>query len=245
MVLPVALLVAMSSSYSQVFTGRAALLHTGTHAATIMSAKVFPIKSPSQRIVVADLTAGSPLDPKYGRIARLRSTQNRYPAWPVIFLMVLPTIIRWHSQPGTTGSSVRLCVWWAKQFGTSTHSTPGRDVRTWRGAVSAIIPIGIMWLSTFGADKTIGQHAREIRDSFSPATLCSKEVQEIVSERCVTCHSEGPAWAGRLTATHALRPGDRSTDCANPGLHLFAIRCHSGHAASQLDQYDNTGESYN
>jgi uncharacterized membrane protein len=38
--------------------------------------------------VVADLIAGRTPDPKYGKIAKLRSTHNNYLTLPVIFLML-------------------------------------------------------------------------------------------------------------------------------------------------------------
>jgi uncharacterized membrane protein len=52
-------LVGMAWFYTQVFSGRAALLHLGAFTATIMSANVFFIIMPNQRIVVADLKAGA------------------------------------------------------------------------------------------------------------------------------------------------------------------------------------------
>ena len=77
MVLLFMLLTVMSWGYTQVFTGRAALLHLGAFTATIMSANVFFIIMPNQRIVVADLQAGREPDAKYGKIAKLRSTHNK------------------------------------------------------------------------------------------------------------------------------------------------------------------------
>ena len=76
MLLLFALLVVMAWGYDQVFTGRAALLHLGAFTATIMTANVAMIIIPNQRIVVADLKAGRTPDPKYGKIAKLRSTHN-------------------------------------------------------------------------------------------------------------------------------------------------------------------------
>ncbi|MBA3324927.1 MAG: urate hydroxylase PuuD, partial [Rhodobacteraceae bacterium] len=58
MLLLFVILVAMSWGYTQVFTGRAALLHLGVFTATIMSANVFRVIIPNQKIVVADLRAG-------------------------------------------------------------------------------------------------------------------------------------------------------------------------------------------
>jgi hypothetical protein len=88
MLLLFALLVVMAWGYDQVFTGRAALLHLGAFTATIMSANVFFIIIPNQKIVVADLKAGRTPDPKYGKIAKLRSTHNNYLTLPVVFLML-------------------------------------------------------------------------------------------------------------------------------------------------------------
>ena len=77
-----------SRDYTHVFTGRAALLHLGAFTATIMSANVFLVIIPNQEIVVADLKAGRTPDPKYGAIAKLRSTHNNYLTLPVLFLML-------------------------------------------------------------------------------------------------------------------------------------------------------------
>jgi uncharacterized membrane protein len=60
-------LVFMAWGYTQIFTGRAAFLHLGAFTATIMSANVFLIIIPNQKIVVADLKAGRAPDPKHGR----------------------------------------------------------------------------------------------------------------------------------------------------------------------------------
>jgi len=88
MVLLYLILVVMAWGYTQVFSGRAALLHLGAFTATIMSANVFMIIIPNQKIVVADLKAGRVPDAKYGKIAKQRSTHNNYLTLPVIFLML-------------------------------------------------------------------------------------------------------------------------------------------------------------
>jgi len=74
------ILVAVAWGYTHLFTGRAAFLHLGAFTATIMSANVFFIIIPNQKIVVADLIAGRKPDPKYGRIAIVwLTTDNNYP----------------------------------------------------------------------------------------------------------------------------------------------------------------------
>jgi hypothetical protein len=54
----------MSVVLHQVFSGRAAMLHLGAFTATIMSANVFFIIMPNQRVVVADLKAGPQARPE-------------------------------------------------------------------------------------------------------------------------------------------------------------------------------------
>ncbi|MEY9828978.1 putative membrane protein [Sinorhizobium fredii] len=81
-------LVAMAWGYTQVFTGRAAFLHLGAFTATIMSANVFFIIIPNQKIVVADLIAGRTPDPRLGAQAKQRSLHNNYLTLPVIFFML-------------------------------------------------------------------------------------------------------------------------------------------------------------
>ena len=83
-----AVLVFMSWGLTHLFTGRAAFLHLGAITATIMSANVFMIIIPNQKIVVADLIAGRKPDPKYGKIAKTRSLHNNYLTLPVLFLML-------------------------------------------------------------------------------------------------------------------------------------------------------------
>src|SRR5690606_6128375 len=82
------ILVVIAWGYTQLFSGRAAFLHLGAFTATIMSANVFLIIIPTQKIVVADLIAGRKPDPKYGKIAKTRSLHNNYLTLPVIFLML-------------------------------------------------------------------------------------------------------------------------------------------------------------
>ncbi|HCP18941.1 MAG TPA: cysteine desulfurase, partial [Alphaproteobacteria bacterium] len=88
MIILYVMLVALSWGFHQIFTGRAAFIHLGAITATIMSANVFMVIIPNQKIVVADLKAGRTPDAKYGQIAKLRSTHNNYLTLPVIFLML-------------------------------------------------------------------------------------------------------------------------------------------------------------
>ena len=54
---------------------------------TIMAGNVFFNIIPNQKIVVADLIAGRPVNPEFGKSAKLRSMHNNYMTLPVLFIM--------------------------------------------------------------------------------------------------------------------------------------------------------------
>jgi uncharacterized membrane protein len=147
MVLLFILLVAMAWGYDKVFTGRAALLHLGAFTATIMSANVFFIIMPNQRIVVADLQAGRSPDAKYGKIAKLRSTHNNYLTLPVIFLMLsnhYPLAFASQYNWLIAGLVFLMGVTIRHYFNTR-HARAGNPTWTWPATV--ILFICVIWLS--------------------------------------------------------------------------------------------------
>ena len=195
------LLVAMSWGYNQVFTGRAALLHLGAFTATIMTANVFAIIIPNQKIVVADLKAGRVPDAKYGKIAKLRSTHNNYLTLPVIFLMLanhyplsFATEYNW-----IIASLVFLMGVTIRHYFNSLHARSGNPHWTW--VVTVVIFIVMMWLS-------VAPMFRD--DSAKGATMATEAefalmqhpgfdaVQDIIAIRCSACHSRNPIWSGML-----------------------------------------------
>ncbi|SMY07024.1 urate hydroxylase PuuD [Flavimaricola marinus] len=199
MILLFIVLVAMSWGYNQIFTGRAALLHLGAFTATIMTANVFLIIMPNQRIVVADLKAGRTPDAKYGKIAKLRSTHNNYLTLPVIFLMLsnhyplaFGTQYAWliASLIFLTGVTIR-------HYFNTMHSTGKGPHWTW--AVTVILFLLIAWLSTVpGHDSYEETEARELT-SFEQRFASAEgfdEAHNIVLGRCSMCHAREPVWSG-------------------------------------------------
>ena len=190
------ILVAMSWGYTQVFSGRAALLHLGAFTATIMSANVFMIIMPHQRIVVADLKAGRKPDPKHGKIAKQRSTHNNYLTLPVIFLMlsnhyplVFATKYNW-----MIASLVFLMGVTIRHWFNTRHARQGSPHWTW--GVTAVLFVIIAWLSTAPMRLT----EQEAALSGSALRFASAEgfdaVTEIVQGRCAMCHAAEPGWDG-------------------------------------------------
>ncbi|RYH04295.1 cysteine desulfurase [Salipiger sp. IMCC34102] len=193
------LLVAMSWGYNQVFSGRASLLHLGAFTATIMTANVFLIIMPNQRVVVADLKAGRKPDPKYGKIAKLRSTHNNYLTLPVIFLMLsnhyplaFGTQYAW-----IIAALVFLLGVTIRHYFNSMHARSGKPSWTW--AATVVIFILMAWLSTFPGHDTYEQsQARDLtaqEERFAEAAGF-EEAAQIVQGRCSMCHAREPVWPG-------------------------------------------------
>jgi uncharacterized membrane protein len=189
-------LVAMSWFYTQVFSGRAAMLHLGAFTASIMSGNVFFVIMPNQRIVVADLKAGRKPDPKYGKIAKQRSTHNNYLTLPVIFLMlsnhyplVFATEYNWIIAALVFLMGVTIRHW----FNTK-HARKGNPHWTW--GVTVILFLVIAWLSTASMRLAEGEAALKGEALRLASSDGFEEVVGIVQGRCSMCHAAEPGWEG-------------------------------------------------
>ncbi len=194
-----AIIVVMSWGLNQVFTGRAALLHLGAFTATIMTANVFFIIMPNQRIVVADLKAGRTPDAKYGKIAKLRSTHNNYLTLPVVFLMLsnhyplaFGTENAW-----IIASLVFLLGVTIRHYFNTRHARAGNPHWTW--AVTVVIFIIMAWLSTAALfDDYDSAEARPLTavEERLVAAEGFEEAHDIVLGNCSMCHAREPVWPG-------------------------------------------------
>lgn len=204
MLLLFALLVAMGWGYTQVFTGRAMMLHLGAFTATIMTANVFFIIMPNQRIVVKDLQEGRTPDPKYGKIAKLRSTHNNYLTLPVIFLMLsnhyplaFATEYNW-----LIAALVFLMGVTIRHFFNTMHARGGMKWWTW--GVTVALFLAIVMLSQAGP--AYSDLEEEEARAFTPTEQVYanaegfEDVTDIVLGRCSMCHAREPGYDG---ITHA------------------------------------------
>ncbi len=83
-----ALLVAINYAATHVMSARAAFLHVGAMAGTIMAANVWVHIILPQRQMVRAAREGREVDYSLGRHAKTRSTHNTYLTFPAIFLMI-------------------------------------------------------------------------------------------------------------------------------------------------------------
>ncbi|AWB47236.1 cysteine desulfurase [Gemmobacter aquarius] len=188
-------LVAMAWGYTHVFSGRAALIHLGAFTATIMSANVFMVIIPNQKIVVADLKAGRTPDPKYGRIAKQRSTHNNYLTLPVLFLMlsnhyplVFATEYNWIIASLVFLMGVTIRHWFNTQ-----HAGKGSPHWTW--GVTVLLFLIIAWLST-APMRHVDDTAMQGEALVYASAGGFEDVVGIVQGRCSMCHAAEPGWEG-------------------------------------------------
>ncbi|WP_170362862.1 urate hydroxylase PuuD [Ruegeria arenilitoris] len=203
MLLLFVLLVAMGWGYNQIFTGRAMMLHLGAFTATIMTANVFFIIMPNQRIVVDDLKNGRTPDPKYGKIAKLRSTHNNYLTLPVVFLMLsnhyplaFATEYNW-----IIAALVFLMGVTIRHYFNTRHARAGNPTWTW--LVTALLFIAIMWLSTAPMYKPLEEAEAQPLTHFEERFVQAsgfEEAHDVVLGRCSMCHAREPVWDGILWA---------------------------------------------
>ena len=189
------ILVGMAWFYTHVFSGRAALLHLGAFTASIMSGNVFFIIMPNQRIVVADLIAGRKPDPKYGKIAKQRSTHNNYLTLPVIFLMLSNHYpLAFASQYNwIIAALVFLMGVTIRHWFNTVHARKGRPHWTW--GVTVVLFLIIAWLSSppMAAPQAVALSGAALRYSKAAGFT---EVSDIIIGRCAMCHAAEPNYEG-------------------------------------------------
>ena len=192
----------LSWFYTSIFSGRAAFLHLGAITATLMTANVFFIIIPNQKIVVSDLKAGRNPDPKFGIIAKQRSTHNNYLTLPVIFFMLsnhyplaFASELNWAIAPLVflLGVSIR-------HYFNTYHATKKKLYWTW--IITFIIFAVIIGLSSYKKNSLVlSENVDDLERIYNlEITDLNNEVHDIISARCTMCHAREPLWDGFLHA---------------------------------------------
>jgi uncharacterized membrane protein len=160
------------------FSGRSAFLLTGAMLATIMSANVLMVIIPGQRKVVAAMRAGDPVDPNHGKRAKQRSVHNTYFTLPVLVAMLTNHYGMLYQYKHNWLVLILLMLAGAliRLFFVLRHKGPSR----WEIVAPALVLIGVV----------VGL----VAPKFEPAAAAPKpvtlaQVQAVVQERCVMCHS--------------------------------------------------------
>ncbi|MGB0660113.1 MAG: urate hydroxylase PuuD [Mangrovicoccus sp.] len=196
------ILVLMAWGYTQIFSGRAALLHLGAFTATIMTANVFFIIIPNQKIVVAELKAQKIPDAKYGKIAKQRSTHNNYLTLPVIFLMLsnhypLAFASQWN---WLIASLVFLMGVTIRHFFNTMHAKKDPPWWTWGATAAIFIVIILLSLAPLKAQTDPDEIELSSREQKLMEADGFIDVADIVLGHCSMCHAAEPGLPSLPTA---------------------------------------------
>ncbi len=180
--------IASTWSVCHIFAGRAAFLLMGATMATIMSANVLFWIIPGQRKMVAAMRSGKKPDPIDGKRGKQRSVHNTYFTLPVLLAMLSNHYSMLYG--AEYNWLVLLLLMFAgvliRQFFILKH----KGVFDWKYPVLAVIFLGgvAFWI----APKSIVSPVAEETHPIETAPISFVQVQKIVEERCVQCHSAKP-----------------------------------------------------
>ena len=186
-----ALMTALAFGLSRTLGGRAAFIHVGTSIGTIMVANVAMIIIPGQRKMVDAMRVGQLPDPIYGKRAKQRSVHNNYFTLPVLFIMISNHYASTYSHPHAWAvlAVFSLAAVSIRHFFNRRH----KGALEWRYPIFGAALLGVVaWWTT--------PHLAPLPKVNGPVTF--DQVRAIVGQRCVTCHSPVPTFAG-ITAPPA------------------------------------------
>lgn len=178
------LILAAAWAFSQVFSGRGALIHVGAFVGTIMAVNVFGVIIPNQKKIIAALIDGREPNPALGAIGKQRSVHNNYLTLPVLILMVSAhyPMLTGHGQAWMVvaliivmGAAVRHLI--------NRHDAGDPFARTaWTLPVAAIALAAAVVLT-----------APPERATFAGVEVSDEDAFRIVGLHCVMCHTEFPS----------------------------------------------------
>jgi len=186
-----AFLVGASYVLTHLLSGRAAYLHIGAMIGTIMVANVAHVIIPGQRKMVNAMMAGGKPDPIYGIRAKQRSVHNNYFTLPVLFLMISNhyAMTYRHEHAWAVLAVIMAAGVLIRHFFNLRHK--GRVEWKYPAAGVALLAV----LAVLIAPKASGVATPGV-DAAAQFT----QVQAIVDQRCVACHSAHPTQPGFATA---------------------------------------------
>ena len=180
-----ALVVAAAWGYTEVFSGRSALVHAGALIGTLMAFNVFVIIIPNQKKVTAALLAGEEPDPRFGEIGKQRSVHNTYLTLPVLVLMLSGhyPMLTGHPHAWLLVALIIAGGGCARHF--LVHHEVGTALRSiaWTLPVIALALAAAVWV-TLPATPAPGRVGAE--------GVSDAEVLDITRIHCASCHSERP-----------------------------------------------------
>lgn len=182
------LMVGVSYALCSIFSARAAYIHVGAMVGTMMAANVFFVIIPNQRLMVDAMIRGETPDTSLGDAGALRSFHNNYFTLPVLFIMIS------NHYPMTYGHTFN----WAVLAALSLIGAGARHYfnlkhkgqhKVWILPTAAVAMMAL----AFVMRPTTLVPAQATSNSIVYA-----DVEEIIAQRCATCHAEKPTFEGMV-----------------------------------------------
>ncbi|MHB0841814.1 urate hydroxylase PuuD [Stutzerimonas nitrititolerans] len=193
------LVIAACWGYSQIFSGRAAYIHTGALIGTIMVGNVFRIIMPAQRALVKAIEESRTPDPILPAKGLLRSRHNNYFTLPVLFIMIS------NHFPSTYGSQYNwliLAALGALSVLVRHYFNTRHDSNRFAWALPAAA-VGMVCLAF-----VLSPNRQPVPQNLAPTTPEQASISEqksgatdhnefnkvssVIEERCTVCHSATP-----------------------------------------------------
>ncbi|WP_312842616.1 urate hydroxylase PuuD [Stutzerimonas nitrititolerans] len=193
------LVIAACWGYSQIFSGRAAYIHTGALIGTIMVGNVFRIIMPAQRALVRAIESNTTPDPTLPAKGLLRSRHNNYFTLPVLFIMIS------NHFPSTYGSQYNwliLAALGALSVLVRHYFNTRHDSNRFAWALPAAA-VGMICLAF-----VLSPNRQPVPQNLAPTTPEQASISEqksgatdhnefnkvssVIEERCTVCHSATP-----------------------------------------------------
>ena len=181
------LIVAAAWFFSQVFSGRGALIHVGAFIGTIMAVNVFGIIIPNQRKIVASLIAHEKPDPRLGAIGKQRSVHNNYLTLPVLLMMVSNHYPMLTSHPQSWLIVALIIVMGAsvRHFLNRHDAGDPLEKIAWALPVAAVALGVAVYMTTPRAVPAL-----------AGVSVSDSQALAIVTKHCTMCHAQHPSHEG-------------------------------------------------
>ncbi|WP_312478193.1 urate hydroxylase PuuD [Stutzerimonas nitrititolerans] len=229
------LVIAACWGYSQIFSGRAAYIHTGALIGTIMVGNVFRIIMPAQRALVAAIEQNRTPDPLLPAKGLLRSRHNNYFTLPVLFIMIS------NHFPSTYGSQYNwliLAALGALSVLVRHYFNTRHDSNRFAWALPAAA-VGMICLAF-----VLSPNRQPVPQNLAPTTPEQASVGEqqegtathsefnkvssVIEERCTVCHSAKPT-----SPLFSAAPAGVTFDTPEQ-IQQMAAKIHAQTVASQI-----------
>ncbi len=189
----VTLLIAIAAyGFCQVFSGRGAFIHFGAMIGTIMVANVFFVIIPGQKLMVDSAMRGESPDPNPGLKAKQRSVHNTYLTLPVLFVMISNHYAFTYAGEYNWVNLLAIVLLGAliRVYFVSRHKANNKQLGT--GAAS-VVPL---LLAAGVLAGLIYAGIPALRTSPLSDSVSMDEIEAILQQHCVACHSAQPSQPG-------------------------------------------------